>query len=67
MEDGALNSSVEETRNTEDSTSQPGTQAVEALLRAIAQEFVLVFDDLHKGVLAEDESGEPPKVQAAGS
>jgi hypothetical protein len=67
MEDGALNSSVEKTRTTEELTTQPGAQAVEALMRAIAQEFVLAFDDLHDRVLADDEFGETPKTQAAGS
>lgn len=67
MEDEALNSSVEQTRNTEDLASQRGAQAVEALMRAIAQEFVLAFDDIHNAVLMEDESGERPKVQTAGS
>jgi hypothetical protein len=46
---------------------QPGAQAVEALVRAIAQEFVLAFDEFHNSLLDEDETDRPPKVQAAGS
>lgn len=67
MEDPSPSSPADETRNTEDLASQPGAQAVEALTRAIAQEFVLAFAEFHDAVLADDQSSDQPKVQAAGS
>lgn len=67
MEDQTPASPAHEEPRAEFTGNEPGAQAVEALVRAIAQEFVLAFDEFHDSLLADDEADDPPKVQAAGS
>ncbi len=45
--------------------NQPGAQAMEALAWAIAQEFVVAFDEFNDSLL-DDEPAEPLRVQTAG-
>lgn len=59
--------STVESAGTDTLRAQPGAQAVEALVRAIAQEFVVALDEFHNRLLDEEELDHRPKVQAAGS
>lgn len=47
-------------------SGQPGSQAMEALIRAIAQEFVVAFDEFNDAVLTDDDSDDAPKVHTVG-